>query len=238
MKSDMYSKHAEKYDAAVQNNIYNAHLERPSLQAMLGDLTGCHILDLGCGTGVYAEYLFDQGAKKVTCVDYSQDMIDLVTKKLGAEFGHRMTAYAQDITIGLPRESSNSLDVIICPLVLHYIKDLTPLFAEVNRVLKLGGYMVFSTHHPFVDFECSLSGNYFEQERVTETWNTIGEPVEVTFYRRSLTDIMAAITASGLAVTQLTEGKVDEKAKTISAETYEHLSKNPNFLFVKCQKLA
>lgn len=91
MKSELYSKHAEKYDAAVQNNIYNAHLERPSLQAMLGELTDCNILDLGCGTGVYTEYLFKQGASTVTCIDYSQDMINLVTNKLGTLFGNRIT---------------------------------------------------------------------------------------------------------------------------------------------------
>ncbi|MGF1786419.1 class I SAM-dependent methyltransferase [Photobacterium swingsii] len=238
MKSELYSKHAEKYDAAVKNNIYNAHLERPSLQAMLDELTDCNILDLGCGTGVYTEYLFKQGASTVTCIDYSQDMINLVTNKLGTLFGNRITAYAHDLTKGLPNEAPNSFDVIICPLVLHYIEDLSFVFEEIHRVLKVGGYMVFSTHHPFADFECSLSGNYFERERITETWNTVGEPVEVTFYRRSLTEIMTAITSNGLAVTEITEGKVDEKAKVIDEKTYEHLSKNPNFIFVKCQKMS
>jgi ubiquinone/menaquinone biosynthesis C-methylase UbiE len=234
MKSDMYSTFAEKYDLAIQDNIYNAHLERPSLQALLGDLEGVDVLDLGCGPGVYAEFLIAQKAAKVTCLDLSDEMIEIVKNK----FGDRVTAYTQDLSLGLPEEHSSSVDVIICPLVIHYIKDLSPFFKDIYRVLKKGGYIVFSTHHPFADFEFSSSGNYFECELVKDKWNTIGEPVEVTFYRRSLTEIMTAITQNGLVVAELTEGEVSEKVKEISAKTYDYLSKNPNFLFVKCLKIS
>lgn len=234
MKSDMYSKHAEKYDSAVKDNIYNAHFERPSLQAMLDDLSGMDVLDLGCGSGVYAEFLVQQRASNITCIDASEEMIKLVRNK----FGERVVSYAQDLSIGLPKENSNSVDVIICPLVLHYLQDLSTLFNDISRVLKPGGYMVFSTHHPFADFECSTSGNYFERELVKDVWDTVGTPVEVTFYRRSLTEIMTAITGSGLVVTQLSEGIVSEKIKELSLKHYEYLSNNPNFIFIKCQKLA
>ncbi len=83
MKSDMYSKHAEQYDLVVQDNIYNAHFERPSLQAMLDDLSGKDVLDLGCGSGVYAEFLIKQGLSNITCIDASEEMIELVRNKLG-----------------------------------------------------------------------------------------------------------------------------------------------------------
>ncbi len=46
--SKMYTTFAEKYDSAVQDNIYNAHLERSSLQTILGDVSGLDIIDLGC----------------------------------------------------------------------------------------------------------------------------------------------------------------------------------------------
>ncbi|WP_299811186.1 class I SAM-dependent methyltransferase [uncultured Shewanella sp.] len=233
MKSDMYSKHAQEYDLAVQDNVYNAHLERPSLQAMLDDMNGLDILDLGCGTGVYPQFLIEQGAAKVTCFDVSEQMVAIVNSK----FGDRVMAYSQDLSNGLPKEVSNTTDVIICPLVIHYIEDLPALFKEVYRVLKPGGYMVFSTHHPFADFECSHSGNYFERELVKEVWDTVGQPVDVMFYRRSLTEIMDAITTNSLAVTQVSEGQVSEQVKQISMKHYDYLSKNPNFIFVKCRKL-
>ncbi|MUI53414.1 class I SAM-dependent DNA methyltransferase [Aliivibrio fischeri] len=232
--SSMYTTFAEQYDNVVQDNIYNAYLERPSLQAMLGDLNGCDVIDLGCGSGVYADYFIHRGVAKLTCIDYSPNMIEIVKRK----FGDRVTAYAQDASIGLIKEESESADLIISPLMIHYLEDLSVLFNDVARVLKNGGSFAFSTHHPFADFECTLSGNYFEREFITEMWNTVDEPVEVTFYRRSLTEIMNAITDSGLVVTQLSEGKVAEEVKQMSLETYEYLSKKPNFIFIKCQKLA
>lgn len=232
MKSEMYSEYAKQYDLAVQDNIYNAHFERPSLQALLNHVKDCNILDLGCGTGIYAEYLFSQGAKSVTCIDYSEEMIDLVKSK----FGDKVTAYAHDLSLGLPDEKSNSADVIVCPLVLHYLEDLSFIFKEAHRVLKPKGYMVFSTHHPFADFEYSLSGNYFERELVSQEWNTVGKPVQVKFYRRSLSEISNAITSSGLCITKISEGHVSEEAREISEETYNYLTKNPNFIFVQCNK--
>ncbi|MGF1701253.1 class I SAM-dependent methyltransferase [Photobacterium makurazakiensis] len=238
MKSEMYSTFANEYDDVIQDNIYNAYLERPTLQAMLPVLTDLDVVDLGCGSGVYAQHLLANGVKKVTCIDYSSEMVELVNikaSKVGVT--EKVTAYAQDLSKGLPQEVDASADLVISPLMIHYLEDLSPLFSDVHRVLKAGGVFVFSTHHPFADFECSTTGNYFERERVTEKWDTVGVPVEVSFYRRSLTEIMNALTENGLAVTQISEGEVLEKVKEISPEKYEYLSKNPNFIFIKCQKL-
>ncbi|WP_117232840.1 class I SAM-dependent methyltransferase [Vibrio maerlii] len=239
MKSKMYSTFAKQYDRAVQDNVYNAYLERPTLQSMLPEVDGLSVLDLGCGSGIYADYLLQQGAEKVTCVDASQDMVGLLTEKLAEQVDRgQVVSYAQDLSTGLPNEGDDSMDLVISPLMLHYIEDLNPLFSDVYRVLHTGGSFVFSTHHPFADFECTKSGNYFERELVQEEWNTVGEPVEVTFYRRSLTEITNALTENGLAITQLSEGKVSEEVKMMDPERYDYLSKNPNFLFVKCMKIG
>ncbi|MCG9576380.1 class I SAM-dependent methyltransferase [Vibrio tubiashii] len=230
--SEMYTKHALKYSEVVKDNIYNALLERPSTLALLGDVKGKAVVDMGCGSGIYAQWFLEQSVSSLTCVDLSAEMIDLVK----SEYGARLTAYVQDLSKGLPNEASNSADIIVCPLVLHYIEDLNVVFKDVYRVLKPGGYIVFSTHHPFADFECTTSGNYFERERVTEDWNTVGDPVEVSFYRRSLTEISDAVTSSGLVISRISEGEVDERARAISEEAYQHLKHNPNFIFFRCEK--
>ncbi|MDA0149003.1 class I SAM-dependent DNA methyltransferase [Vibrio sp. LaRot3] len=231
--SEMYTKHAIKYAEVVKNNIYNALLERPSTIALLDNIAGKDVIDMGCGPGEYAQWLIEQSVNKLTCVDVSNEMVALVKQR----FGSKVHAYTQDIAKGLTAEQDNSADVIVCPLVLHYIEDLTPVFASVHRVLKPGGYMVFSTHHPFADFECSPSGNYFSREFIEEEWNTVGEPVKVGFYRRSLTEITSAISEAGLVVSALNEGQVDESAKQQSESTYQHLKNNPNFIFIRCEKI-
>lgn len=238
MKSDMYSKFAHEYDEIIQDNIYNANLERPTLQSMLPTLVNLSVVDLGCGSGVYAQYLLAQGAAKITCIDYAEEMVQLVARKAElADVKNRVNAYAQDLSKGLPNEIDASADLVISPLMVHYLEDLNPLFVDVHRILKTGGSFVFSTHHPFADFECSKSGNYFERELVQQEWDTVGKPVQVKFYRRSLTELTNAVTQNGLIITQISEGKVDEKAKDMDSETYNYLSNNPNFIFIKCQKI-
>lgn len=232
MKSELYSTYAKQYDSVITDNIYNAHLDRPTLLSMLGSVSGLDVMDLGSGPGIYTQHLLESDASKITCVDYSDEMIELVKEK----FGERVSAYQQDLSLGLPKEPSANVDVMICPLVLHYLEDLSVFFSEVSRVLKPNGYIVFSTHHPFADFECTKSGNYFERELVEEEWNTVGTPVPVKFYRRSLMEITDAITNSGLVISQLSEGKVSDKVKELDKDTYERLSCNPNFIFMKCSK--
>lgn len=232
-KSELYSKYAQQYDIAVQDNIYNALLERPSLQALIGSTAGLDVIDLGCGSGIYAKRFVAESAKSVTCLDISAEMIGLVKAKLG----NRVKAYAQNLSLGLPEELSDSADVIVCPLVLHYIEDLNVVFQEIYRVLKPQGHMVFSTHHPFADFRFSESGNYYERELLNQQWNTIGEPVAVTFYRRSLGEITNAITSAGLVITQLSEGEVAEEVKELSPKIYEKLTTKPSFIFIKCLKI-
>ncbi|BEU03949.1 hypothetical protein OAG1_27490 [Agarivorans sp. OAG1] len=227
-KPAMYSTYAKEYDVAIQDNIYNAHYERPSLQAMLGEMAGKTVLDLGCGSGVYAEYLLAKGAK-VTAIDSSSEMVALVKQKLATQ----LKVYQQDLASGLPEEADASYDLVICPLMLHYLQDLNPLFADVKRVLKVGGSFVFSTHHPMVDIEASPSGNYFATERVTEMWDTVGKPVEVSFYRRPLSALITALTDHEMVITELSEGKPSEALKTISPEHYQRLSEHPQFLFIK-----
>ncbi|WP_422139290.1 class I SAM-dependent DNA methyltransferase [Endozoicomonas sp. ALC020] len=226
----MYEKFARDYEKAIIDNIYNGHLERPSLIAMLPELGGKSVLDLGCGPGVYAEYLINQGAK-VTAIDASLEMVEIVKEKLG----DNVRTYAQDISLGLPEEKEASYDVIICPLTVHYIEDLSVLFGDVKRLLKNGGVFIFSTHHPIVDFEVSSSGNYFQRELITEEWDTVGHPVGVSFYRRSLTEWFESLAAADLCVTHLSEGKPSERMKSLCAESYKKLSTTPNFIFFKCE---
>ncbi len=230
----MYTKYAKQYAEAVKNNIFNAQFERPSTLALLDDLKGLDVLDLGCGSGEYAEWILNQSVNKLTCLDVSHEMIAIVNQR----FPNQVHAYQADLANGLPKEVDQSADVIICPLVLHYLDDLTFFFKEIRRVLKPNGYLVFSTHHPFADFECSQSGNYFEREIVEEEWDTIGHPISVCFYRRSLAEICNAITSSGLVIAAISEGQVQEAAKKLSEETYNHLKNKPNFIFLRCRKIC
>ena len=230
--SELYSKHAEKYDQVIQTNIYNAMYDFYTMQKLMGDVEGLDIVDLGCGSGVYAQYFVDNKAGAITCIDYSQDMITLVEGKLG----DRVEAYAADVSQGIPRVASESVDLVVSALMLHYLEDLNALFKDINRVLKAGGHFVFSMHHPFPDIECSKTGNYFERELIQDTWDTVDEPVEVQFYRRSLTEIIRALSSHGFLISEINEGEVAAEAKALCEKTYQYLTTQPNFLLVRAVK--
>ena len=196
-------------------------------------MQGKHVLDLGCGPGVYCQHFLEQGAS-VTATDISSEMVELV-KKL---YGNQVQVYVQNLQKSLPSEADNSADLIVCPLTIHYLDDLMPLLSDVQRVLRNKGSFFFSTHHPMVDFTSSPSGNYFLREQVIEEWDTIGKPVQVQFYRRSLTEFFHSITSAGLYVANLTEGQLTEgqpaaAMKEKYPEQYAYLSTHPNFMFIE-----
>ncbi|WP_234493818.1 class I SAM-dependent methyltransferase [Vibrio maritimus] len=227
---EMYTKHAKKYADAIENNAYNALYERPSTLALIGDVTNKKVLDLGCGPGAYAEHFVKAGAQ-VTAIDLAEEMVAITRERLG----DNVTCYAQNLANGLPKERDDAFDIVVCPLMLHYLQDLVPLFKEVHRVLKSGGLFVFSTHHPLVDFEENAFNNYFNVELLTEEWNTIGEPVEVSFYRRSFTNLFESLSEGGFVLDKFSEGKPDPEMKTESPETFERLSRRPNFIFIRAK---
>ncbi len=232
MTNPMYNEYAAEYDTVVQNNEYNAKFERPSLLSLLPDLKGKKVLDLACGPGVYAKELTARGAL-LTAVDISETMVGLTRAKV--EPHH--TVYVQDLSLGLPNEVPESYDVVICPLAIHYLENLSLLFSDVARVLKKDGVFVFSTHHPYVDFSDSPSGNYFSTELLTELWDTLGRPVAVSFYRRPISALTAAIADAGMAIMNITEGFTTKGLKQASPEIYEKLSTKPCFMFYVCRPL-
>ena len=229
MINPMYSDHAREYAAAIRDNNYNAYYERPSLLALLPEFEGKAVIDLGCGPGEYAGILLNQGAR-LTTIDGSEQMVQLVKEKLGGS----VRCYQQDLAEGLPLESDNAYDLAVSALMIHYLEDLTPLFLDIRRVLKPGGLFVFSTHHPFVDYQFSPSGNYFLQEKIIDEWDTLEKPVRVEYYRRSLSQIIQPLTKAGFSVLELTEGKPAAEMEQTSPESFRKLSTEPGFLFLKC----
>jgi hypothetical protein len=58
----MYDQFAAAYAADNESNAFNALYERPAMLALLGDLRGKRVLDVGCGSGALAEAMLERGA--------------------------------------------------------------------------------------------------------------------------------------------------------------------------------
>ena len=141
----MYSDFAQKYGNIIKENIYNALYDRPSLQALLPDLTKLSLLDLGCGSGEYIQYYLDNNVESIIAVDQSNEMVNIVKNR----FQDKVHCYQSDLNFPLINEQDNSFDIITSALVIHYIKDLPKLFKEVSRLLKPKGIIHFFNTSPF-----------------------------------------------------------------------------------------
>ena len=206
---------------------YNAHYERPATLALIPDVSGAHILDAGCGSGFYSEQLLKRGAR-VTAIDASAELIKHAEKRLADR--ESITFRIADLGRPLNFLSDRSVDGIISPLVLHYMKDWSPTMREFRRILKDGGWLVLSTHHPATEAIRFEVANYFETESIEDYWSWVGA---VKFFRRPLTAITESITSAGFLIEKLVEPLPDEIFRAEKPDAYERALRNPDFLLIK-----
>ena len=137
---DGYDRWARVYDHDV--NPLPA-LEEPHVREALGDVGGCDIVDLGCGTGRHTEWLARAGAR-VTAVDFSQKMLERARRKVSAA---EVRFVLHDLHDPLPLENA-SFDAVVSGLVLEHLRDPDGFFREARRVLRPRGRAVVSAMHP------------------------------------------------------------------------------------------
>jgi SAM-dependent methyltransferase len=119
--------------------------EWPSLQALLPDLKGARVVDLGCGFGWFCRWARDSGAAEALGIDVSENMLA------------RAKEMTQDPAIVYARADLESLelpegtfDLAYSSLAFHYVEKLGRLFEIICRALKPGGALVFSAEHPLL----------------------------------------------------------------------------------------
>jgi hypothetical protein len=108
--------------------------------------------------------------------------------------------------------------------------------AEFRRILKLSGTLVFSIHHPFMDFTVFKKENYYATEIINDEWETDTGKVNVQFYRRPLSKIISSVIDAGFTIEKLVEPMPTEKFKELQPQIYERLTKKPHFLFIRAAK--
>jgi SAM-dependent methyltransferase len=220
-----YDAFAQAYAADNERSAANAYYERPASLALLGEVAGLTVLDAGCGAGAHSAELIRRGAT-VTGVDRSAGLVALARQRLGPAVAlHRL-----DVTEPLPF-GDGSFDAVLAALLLHYLPDWQPTLTEFHRLLRPGGRLVVSTHHPFMDHQLGGGRSYFDTYDFSEVWLRGGQPVTMRFWHRPVHAMTDAFSAAGFRIDRISEPQPESAAAELFPDSYADLSSNPRFLF-------
>jgi malonyl-CoA O-methyltransferase len=138
-----FSLSATTYDSVsvLQREVGERLLERLEIIR----ITPHAIMDLGSGTG-YFTTLLEKNYKKaaIYSVDRAKGMLQFA-KKRKAWLSHQRFIQADAVRLPFPNQC---MDLIFSNLVLHWCSDLKAVFQEMYRVLKPGGFAIFSLMGP------------------------------------------------------------------------------------------
>lgn len=217
----MYDSFADSFAGHAEHSAYNAHYDRPAVLGLLGDVDGRRVLDVGCGSGLYAAELAQRGAD-VVGFDNSAKLVQHARRRAGSGADLRV----HDVRDPLDWLGDESVDRAVMALVLHHLDNPVPALRELRRVLKPAGRLVVSTVHPFADWR-QIGGSYFTDEMIDETWNA---GWQVRFRRAPLTAWCAEFREAGFLIERLVEPLPSESMKDRFPDTYHKLTAEPFFI--------
>jgi malonyl-CoA O-methyltransferase len=169
--------------------------ERAMLSLLPDDLRDKVCLDLACGSGRYIKLLQDRQVKQIFGLDYSGEMLaEVHNPKSTPERAVQNPKLARSAFLSLPFATA-TFDLITCGLAVGHEKNLAQTLAEMSRVLRQGGTVIYSDFHPFG----TLSG----WQRSFTTAN--GATFQLEHYLHLYGDHHQACQAAGLTITALLE---------------------------------
>ncbi|WP_439572757.1 class I SAM-dependent methyltransferase [Phreatobacter sp.] len=184
--------------------------EWPTVRALIPNLAGRRVLDLGCGFGWFSRWAREAGAAAVLGLDLSDRML----ARARSETPDAAVTYEKaDLDrVELPQ---GAFDFAYSSLALHYVADVTRLFSQVYRALAPGSAFVFTTEHP-IYMAADRPGWLPAQAGGRKTWPVNGYALEgerrtdwlapgVVKHHRRIATTVNTLVESGFAIRRLCE---------------------------------
>jgi tRNA (cmo5U34)-methyltransferase len=149
--ADFFENRLDGYDEHMMTNIEAADEFYPFTAKQLPTTENCHILDLGCGTGLELEEYYPLNpSAKITGVDLSQGMLSALKKKFADKDITLICGSYFDVHFGMSLFDS----AVSVESLHHFTKaEKVPLYAKLHRALKDGGYFVLTDYFSLSDEE-------------------------------------------------------------------------------------
>jgi SAM-dependent methyltransferase len=216
-------------------------MEHAALLALLPDVDGRRVLDLGCGAGQLAHHLATSGAAEVMGVDVSERMLALAR----AEFAHPRVTYSRAAIEEIAFPPAR-FDLVVSVLAFHYVDDYAGLVRRIAAWLAPGGVVVYSTEHPVYTARMPGDGwalddkgrrtgwgvdRYADEGAREETWFVPG----VLKVHRMFATLLNGLLDAGLVIQRVVEPMPSEQWLRDHPQALDE-RRRPMFLLVRARK--
>lgn len=141
---------ARRYHNFAQQTTMYQELSR--LMVQLAEIEpGMQVLDLGCGTGVTTQAVMEALGEsgQIFAVDVSEPMLAVAREQIQSA----QVTFIQADAATIPHLAAQSVDRIVCNSVFWQFRHKPEVMAEMRRVLRPEGRLVFNAPEPYFIFE-------------------------------------------------------------------------------------
>ncbi len=197
-----------------KGNQWHLELIAPSSIELLGLLKENHLLDIGCGNGLFARRMAEDGMK-VTAIDFAAQNIDNAKKYNTNNIDYKVmdaTNYDDLLTLG-----KEQFDAACAHMVLMDIPAIEPMFKALTKLLKPKGCFVFSINHPCFHSaenselkEDSINMKNYVQNETYKGEAINGQPSMQFYFHRTISDYIKTAVKFGFVLDGMEEPVFEE----------------------------
>jgi cytosine/adenosine deaminase-related metal-dependent hydrolase/ubiquinone/menaquinone biosynthesis C-methylase UbiE len=156
-------------------------LEQRFLSRMLPDVGGLDVLDAGCGTGRWLQFLAPHRPASLVGVDTSPEMLQHASAKLGTA-----STLCLGSCVALPVQNATA-DLVLASFVLSHLESVEVFARELHRVARPGATIFLTDAHPHAassrngkrSFKANATGEYLQTgsyslQQIIDTFQSCG----------------------------------------------------------------
>ena len=222
---------------------FNDCIETPILFAMLPDLRGKRILDIGCGMGQHAKQYAEMGAESVLGIDISEKMLEYAKAHNSAGNIVYQRMAVEDIGT-----MNDQFDLVTSSLVFDYIEDFSDLMRKIQRLMKDDAELVFSMSHPIVTAWDGVYDRYTRTETGERLYANLRNYCKEGFrkvdwvvkgyerYHRTVSTLINAMIQAGFVIEECQEARLSDEMREQYPALFGGTIHRPEFIFFRCRK--
>ncbi len=193
---------------------YGVHCVTEDELKLFGDVSGCRMLEICCGSGHSLKYHADRGAGELWGIDLSGRQIENAQRYLKENgYSAKLICSPMEADLDIPK---SYFDFVYSIYGIGWTTDLDGTFRKIASYLKKDGVFIFSWHHPLnycVAWSCAERRDVIDGETLVMHRSYFDEdyfsmPVhgsEIVLCNRKLSTYINALAGAGFCVERLVE---------------------------------